>query len=108
MSRWLLVVIAAVVLLTMAGGVAYYAARGVAVPGPGPGGPAPRPGDESRPTGEGNRREVVVDPSLFEDGGLALAYEFTGSIRDPKSLAELRRSIEHRGELGLRVFQTEL
>ena len=52
--------------------------------------------------------EPIIDPSLFEDGGLGIASQFTGAVRDPNSLQDLKESIENRGKLGLTVLKSEL
>src|SRR4051794_39761465 len=49
-----------------------------------------------------------IDPSLLEDGGLGVAMQFTGSIRDPHSLRELRDAVLARGKLGRPVLNAEL
>jgi hypothetical protein len=51
---------------------------------------------------------VFIDNKAFEDGGAGIAVEFTGAVRDPKSLKELREAIAVRSKLGLSVFAAEL
>jgi len=53
-------------------------------------------------------RTPIIEPSLFEDGGIGIAMRFTGAIRDPNSLRELRDSIEGRGRLALEVLKADL
>jgi hypothetical protein len=48
---------------------------------------------------------LARDP--IEDGGFAIASQFTAPIRDPGSLRELREAIQVRGPLGLAVLQAE-
>ncbi len=51
---------------------------------------------------------LVIEPGLLEDGGIGLAMRYSGSIRDPRSLAELKEAVEQRGTLGTVVQQAEL
>ena len=45
--------------------------------------------------------DVFIDPRQFEDSGFKTANQFTGSIRDPGSLADLRAALEARGPGGI-------
>ena len=67
-------------------------------------------GEGVRASGEAgpNAGEVFIDHGLFEDGGLSIAARFTGAVRDPNSLRELRDAVEARGRLGLSVLGAEL
>ena len=67
-----------------------------------------RDGAQAIPAAESSTGSPVIDPSLIEDGGLGIASRFTGTVRDPLSLKELRESIEGRGRLGLSVLDAEL
>jgi len=50
---------------------------------------------------------AVLAQDPIEDGGLAIASQFTAPIHDPGSLRELREAIQVRGPLGLAVLQAE-
>ena len=69
---------------------------------------ATRPADVPAPSPAGATASPVIDPRLFEDGGLGLAVQYTGTIHDPRSLVELHDSIEKRGKLGLAVLRAEM
>jgi FG-GAP-like repeat/ASPIC and UnbV len=45
---------------------------------------------------------VAIDPRQFEDSGFKTASAFTGTIRDPRSLKDLRDALEARGPGGIR------
>src|SRR5437588_458537 len=72
---------------------------------------APGSGSATSP-GAGTRREsgpISVDESRpFERGGFDIALRFTGPVRDPRSLGELRESIRGRGRRGLDALGAEL
>jgi hypothetical protein len=58
----------------------------------------------SAPPGAGPRERPAafrVVPFEFEDGGFGLASQFTGPIRNPRSLQELREAIRGRGRRGI-------
>jgi hypothetical protein len=52
--------------------------------------------------------EVVLDKDVIADGGLFLAYEYTGEIRDPDSLEELRAAVLQRGRGGLADLEAKV
>ncbi len=93
-----------------AGGAAYWLAgadwrtlRG--------GGKSPLPLPQAGPTAPADQPTAppVVDRTgLIEDGGLGLASLFSGSIRDPESLDEIRAMVGDRGPVGVAVFQAEV
>ena len=70
----------------------------------------------NRPKGrnaEANPQEAaasnVIDQSkALEDSGVDWAVQFTGAIRDPNSLAELREAVRARPRLGLSVMNAQL
>ena len=65
--------------------------------------------DPSRPVGPGaDSGGPFVDNNLLEDGGLGVAVAFTGTIRDPNSLADLRDAVLSRGRLGLAALSAEV
>ncbi len=51
---------------------------------------------------------VYLESKALEDGGVAFAQQFTGAVRDPRSLQQLKDSILVRGSLGLSVMRAEL
>ena len=53
-------------------------------------------------------REIFFENALLEDGGLSLAFGFTGPIEDPHSLDMLKAAIVGRGRKGLDVLRAEL
>ena len=53
-----------------------------------------------------NPGEILAQDPI-EDGGFAIASQFTAPIHDPGSLRELREAIQLRGPLGLAVLQAE-
>ena len=50
-----------------------------------------------------NSQTIFLDPDKIEDGGFGVASEYTGSIKDHRSLGELREAILARGRVGLAV-----
>jgi FG-GAP-like repeat/ASPIC and UnbV len=44
---------------------------------------------------------IVIDPRQFEDSGFKTASQFTGAIRDPESLKDLRDALKARGTGGI-------
>jgi hypothetical protein len=67
--------------------------------------------DSGTPMPRQNSREIYVDASQFTplaDGGIILASQFTGTVRNPESLQELREAIEARGPRGLAALRGEL
>ncbi|MFO0950654.1 MAG: FG-GAP-like repeat-containing protein [Isosphaeraceae bacterium] len=60
------------------------------------------------PAVQGKSEEVWIDNRHFEDGGVGLANDFSGPVRDETSLEELRKSVLVRGRLGLSVMRAEL
>ncbi len=61
-----------------------------------------KPPEPPRPIG------TFIDVNPLDDGGIGFAQQFTGSIRDPKSLAQLREAVDVRGRLALNVLESEL
>jgi len=61
--------------------------------------PAPKPASSD---------VFVIDESIISDGGVGLAFEYTGEIRDPASLDDLRKAILERGPVGLAALEAEL
>jgi hypothetical protein len=51
---------------------------------------------------------TFIEGTSFEDGGVGIANHFTGPVRNPQSLEELREAIRVRGPLGLEVLSAEL
>jgi hypothetical protein len=51
--------------------------------------------------------EFHVIQQEFEDGGLGTASPFTGLIRDPRSLQELREAVRGRGRRGIAALRTK-
>ena len=49
-----------------------------------------------------------TDDARFDDGGFAVAAEFTGPIHESASLPQLREAVELRGRLGLAVLRAEV
>jgi hypothetical protein len=49
----------------------------------------------------------VTDNGPIDDGGFAVAAEFTAPIHDSTSLSELREAVDVRGRLGLAVLKAE-
>jgi hypothetical protein len=65
--------------------------------------------DESPPeTGEPPKQPTVIDHRILGNGGLPIAVEYTGSIRDTDSLQELREAVETRGRRALEARRGEL
>jgi FG-GAP-like repeat/ASPIC and UnbV len=69
-------------------------------------GPRGRPEGRSRPPVEADAvssesANYLVDNALIDDGGFAEASRFTGEIRDPTSLDDLRRALAARGPAGI-------
>ena len=54
------------------------------------------------------RVEYVIDNGPIADGGIGVAYKFTGEIHDPSSLKELRAAVEQRGRGALAALEAEL
>ena len=61
-------------------------------------------GDPGSKTADG----LVIDPLPLDDSGVALATRFTGVVRDPNSMDQLRDAIKARGRVGLAVLAAEL
>ena len=61
-----------------------------------------------RTSGEGDEpAEFHVIAKEFEDGGFSTASPFTGPIRDPNSLQELREAIRGRGRRGIAALRAK-
>ena len=61
-------------------------------------GPAPKPASPE---------VLIIDTDYISDGGVTLATEYTGEIRDPESLDDLRMAIQERGSSGLAALEAE-
>ena len=61
-------------------------------------GPAPKPASPE---------VLIIDTDYISDGGVTLANEYTGEIRDPESLDDLRLAIQERGRGGLAALEAE-
>jgi len=67
--------------------------------------------DQKTPGKQGDHldpRKIFIDYNQFENGGLDVALQFAGTIRDPGSLKELGESIRSRSRLGHAVLKAEL
>ena len=53
------------------------------------------------------RPEFYVVRAEFEDGGFGTAFPFTGPIRDPGSLQELREAVRGRGRRGIAALRAK-
>ncbi len=51
---------------------------------------------------------LYIDKGSLEDAGVGFAHQFTGSIRDPKSLTDLREAVASRGRLGISTLSASL
>ena len=65
-------------------------------------------GSEKHDAEEVRRRsgEIFLDPEKIEDGGFGAASQYTPSIKDERSLGELREAILVRGRVGLAVMRS--
>jgi FG-GAP-like repeat/ASPIC and UnbV len=59
------------------------------------------------PNAPGTRAYVFVDRGSFDGDIAPTAFAYTGSIRDPRSLDELRQAFRGRGRRGLTAFRAE-
>ena len=70
--------------------------------------PATANGPAMRDDDQGRKSEAIfLDPDKIEDGGFGMASQYTGSIKDHRSLRELREAIQARGRVGLAVSRAE-
>jgi hypothetical protein len=63
--------------------------------------------DAAREGPRRNSETIFLDPDKIEDGGFGVASQYTGSIKDHRSLKELREALEARGRVGLAVSRAE-
>src|SRR4051812_42301037 len=66
-----------------------------------------RPVAPEAPANGSSSSKPFIDYDAFEDGGIGIAIQYTGSIRDPKSLKDLRAAVEARGRVGLATLKAE-
>ena len=55
-----------------------------------------------------NHGEIFIDKGQLADAGVALANRYTGEIRDPSSLQDLRAALLNRSVGGLAALQADL
>lgn len=59
------------------------------------------------PNAPGTSSQVFIDETFFDTEIFDTAFAFTGPIRDPRSLDELRESVRGRGRRGLASFRAQ-
>ncbi len=66
------------------------------------------PATDHAPDQQLHNGEVYLDKTQLADAGITLANRYTGEIRDPNSLADLRNAVAKRGSAGLAEMTDDL